>query len=369
MRNRTVRITALAAITAGAMNVHSTEISEGLDLGGDLRVRHESIEKEGSPSRSRQRLRARISLDAKVNETVDAKFRLASGNEDPVSSNQSFDDSFSSKSINLDRAYLQWTPALQEDMSAALLGGKMKMPLTAVKDLIWDDDLNPEGFALQAGTGPLFFNAAYFVADERSKERETTMAGAQVGGNVKLGEAKLLMGVGYYSWDAMKGYPVLVDPTTSFGNSSVADVVVEGDPETLRYAEDFGQVEGFVKLSLDVGIPLSLYGDYVVNNDAKSDQDTAYMVGLTVGKAKDPGSYQFDYNFRSVEADAVVGAFTDSDSFGGGSNGEGSKLQAKYQMAENWQLAASYFINELGIAPGETSKDYERLQLDIAAKF
>jgi hypothetical protein len=64
------------------------------------------------------------------------------------------------------------------------------------------------------------------------------------------------------------------------------------------------------------------------------------MLGMTLGKAKAAGSFQFDYNYRSVEADAVIDAFTDSDSFGGGSNGKGRKLQAKYQMAKNWQAQA-----------------------------
>ena len=39
---------------------------------------------------------ARVSLDADVTEGVKAKFRLASGSSDPVSSNQTLDGGFSS---------------------------------------------------------------------------------------------------------------------------------------------------------------------------------------------------------------------------------------------------------------------------------
>ena len=51
------------------------------------------------------------------------------------------------------------------------------------------------------------------------------------------------------------------------------------------------------------------------------------MAGATLGKAKDKGSWQFDYNYRDLEADAVVGAFSDSDFAGGGTGAEGHKLQ------------------------------------------
>ncbi len=270
----------------------------------------------------------------------------------------------------LDRAYLQWTPVLSQEANTALLAGKIKQPFYVIKDLVWDSDLNPEGFAFRGAMGPLFFNAAYYLAEERKADDETTMTGAQIGAQFDLQEAKVVVGLTYYGWNAMQGYSALFEPTDTFGNSAVpAAAEGEEDDGVLNYAEDFGLIEGFVKVGFDMGAPISLYGDYVVNHQADSGQDTAYMFGLTVGKAKEKGSFQVDYNYRFVEADAVIGAYTDSDSFGGGTNGKGGKLQVKYQMDKNWQAAASIFINELGLAPEDVSLDYKRLQLDLIAKF
>ena len=66
-------------------------------------------------------------------------------------------------------------------------------------------------------------------------------------------------------------------------------------------------------------------------------------------------------------SDAVVGAFTDSDFIGGGVDGEGHKLNAKYAISKNWSLSATYFLNSK--KPDTSDTDYDRLMLDLAAKF
>jgi hypothetical protein len=358
-----IAMAAVAMVAAGSMKTQAAEITEDISIGGDIRFRHESIDAEGKETRDRQRVRARVSLDADVTDGVKAKFRLASGSSDPVSSNQTLDGGFSSKDFNLDRAYIEWAPV--PDAGATLMLGKMKNPWAKMKGLVWDSDLNPEGVALQAGNDTIFFNAAYLIAEERSSDDETFMVGAQIGSNVKLTDAaKAMVGISYFGWDNMKGHGLLFDEEDSFGNSTI-----EAADGSLTYAEDFGQFQAFGKVSIKAGLPISVYADYIVNNDADGDQDTAYLVGFGLGKTKDPGSWSFDYNFREVEADAVVGAFTDSDSFGGGTDGDGSKLGFKYQLAKSWEFNATYFINKQGIQPGHSSKDYDRLQLDLIASF
>ena len=358
-----IAMAAAAMVAAGSMDIQAAEITDSISIGGDVRFRHESIDQEGKDTRDRQRVRARVSLDAEVAEGVKAKFRLASGSDDPVSSNQTLDGGFSTKDINLDRAFIEWKPVAEAD--AKLKMGKISSPWAKMKGLVWDSDLNPEGVSFHAGGGPIFFNAAYLVAEERSSDDETFMVGAQVGSDVELSDMmNAMVGVSYYGWDNMKGFGLLVDDEDSFGNTTVENA--DGD---LVYAEDFGQFQAFGKLSIKAGIPLALYADYIVNNDADGAEDTGYLVGFGLGKASDPGSWAFDYNFREVQADAVVGAFTDSDYIGGGSDGDGSKLSVKYQLDKNWQFSATYFMTKIGIKPGDAGTDYDRLQLDLIAKF
>jgi hypothetical protein len=124
---------------------------ENFKIGGDFRYRYEGIDAQSGgkwgSSVNRNRIRARLSLDAKVNDDIDLGFRIASGSADPVSTNQTLEDSFSSKDIWLDRAFFNWHPGTIKGFN--FIGGKMPLPFYRVgnNQLIWDDDLNPEGLA------------------------------------------------------------------------------------------------------------------------------------------------------------------------------------------------------------------------------
>jgi hypothetical protein len=75
-------------------------------------------------------------------------------------------------------------------------------------------------------------------------------------------------------------------------------------------------------------MPLSLYGQYVNNDDASNDQDTAWLAGV---KTKVYG-FAIDYNYRDVQRNSVVGAFTDSDFANGFTGSRGSKLKVSYEL-------------------------------------
>lgn len=351
-------------ILAGTLQ--AMEINENMSLGGDVRYRHEMIDQEGKETRTRHRVRARVELQATVNDELKAGFKLASGSSDPVSSNQTLDDSFSSKGINLDKAYFDWTPKMLGGLN--LIGGKMGKPWITVSDLVWDGDLNPEGLAAKFTVGSdirMLCNAGGFWLDERSSDSDTMLYAGQVAMEVKKG-AVFMAGVGYYHFTEMEGRSALFDPTDSFGNS--ADEVLDdaGAVTALDYRNGFKELELFANVSFKAGaVPVSVYGQLVINTDA-DDNDTGFLVGLGLGKAKEPGQVEFGYNYRKLEKNAVVGALTDSDSFGGGTDGSGHKVTGKLKIAKDWDLGVTYFMQEVGL---DISKDYDRLQVDLALKF
>jgi hypothetical protein len=156
------------------------------------------------------------------------------------------------------------------------------------------------------------------------------------------------------------------DPTTGRGNSVEKVTDEEGTVTSATYLGEYNLYEGFIEANVDVGIPLRGYGNYVMNNDA-FDEDTGYLVGLTLGKAKDPNTFEFDYNYRELENDAVVGAFSDSDSFGGGTDGEGHRFSLGYQITKGLKGNVTYFMNEKAVSKG--GLDYDRLQIDLVAKI
>jgi len=371
MRKLMIMTLAAAGVLSamGVAKAEETHWSDGISMKGDLRFRYEWIDKEGKDTRNRFRIRARLALKGEVNEDVDVHLRLASGSGDPVSRNQTLDGGFSSKDFRLDQAYVDWHPEVVEGVS--LWAGKMKQPFVVVKDLIWDGDLTPEGAAIKYKLGgealDVMANLAVLMPEERSSDDDTYLYGVQLAGKAHPGDGvSVLGGVSWFLYDNMEGFPLLFDDGNSFGNTTEGGVVdpATGEASDLVYANDFSEFEAFVKVSVNPGIPVSVYGDYVLNTDADN-EDTGFMVGVTLGKAKEPGSAQVDYNYRDLEADAVVGAFSDSDYIGGGTGGDGHKIQGKYQLAKNWQFSATLFVTQ--IEDGDL--DYDRAQVDLIAKF
>lgn len=341
--------------------------ADSVKVKGDLRLRHEMIDEEGKDTRNRQRLRARLNAEATISEELDAAIGLASGSEDPVSTNQDLGEAFSTKRIGLDLAYFDWHPEALDD--ARLVGGKMKKPFVCVSDLVWDGDLNPEGAALKYKWAQeqleLLANVGGFWVVERSADDDTMLYAGQLAAKFKPADGQhYLAGVGYYHFTEMDGRELLVDPAKSFGNST-RDVVADGTTNKV-YGADFSEIELFAEAKFAAGLPVRVYGQYVVNNEA-DDLDTGYLAGVSLWELGEPGTFQLEYNYRDLEKDAVVGAFTDSDSFGGGTDGRGHKFSAAYQVAKNWQAGVTYFLDEKSVQKG--AKDYDRLQVDLSAKF
>ena len=119
-----------------------------------MRVRQERIQvedqKPAEQTQSRQRYRARLAVVSQVTPTVEAGIRLASGNNNDVrSTNQDMNNYFTKKDIWLDRAYINWHP--ENVPGLKMIGGRMAQPWTKVaeSEVIWDNDINPEGVAAQ----------------------------------------------------------------------------------------------------------------------------------------------------------------------------------------------------------------------------
>src|SRR5262245_61591003 len=126
---------------------------------GDIRIRQEGFYNQPTPkatggapihARNRTRFRWRLGVKYAYSDELSATFRLASGNpDDPISTNETLDGSFSRKNVNLDWAYLTITPGATFGMRPGLLtinAGKFPNPMFRVSELVFDDDLSPEGF-------------------------------------------------------------------------------------------------------------------------------------------------------------------------------------------------------------------------------
>ncbi len=372
--------TAIANVQTSVTEVQEMEFSVPTDswsdrirLDGDFRYRYERIDPEGSPTRRRNRIRARTNIRADLADDVEVGFGLATGGDDPVSTNQTLGGGGSSKPIVLNLAYVDWkvTDGLH------ILGGKFKNPLLRVgkQPLMWDGDWTPEGIALTYKRDWFFANATgtYLESDSRTGN-DSFSWGTQFGAAGEIGGAKVKGGIGYYSIKTKGESTTFGDPADSgdyFGNSAVepGGLPCGSTPDTdCAYLYDYLLTQVFAEASFNVGDwPTVVFVDYVNNSDT-SDNDTGWTAGTRIGQAKDRGQMQFSYLYADKEADSMLGLLTDSDFAGGGTDNKGHFLQLNYGVNKNWSIGAQYFINETGLSSGSKS-DYNRLMIDTQWKW
>lgn len=328
---------------------------------GDVRVRQETINIDGqtnSQDKDRQRIRARLGAYTEINPQVSTGIRIATGgSSDARSTNQDLDGYFVKKDLWLDLGYIDYAPTAVKNLH--VIGGKMNQPWVSMGDVIWDGDINPEGLATTysiplGGKSELFGSAGYYTLKDNIDGEGTqfrhdlSMTAGQLGAKfAPTDNLKVTVGGSVYAFDNDK--------------DSAALRVNGNTTNQFRLYEGFGQVD-----ISGLGLPLALYGQYVVNNDSTDDQDTAWLAGV---KTKVFG-FGLDYNYRDTQRNAVVGAFTDSDFANGTTGSRGHKIKVGYEIDKNFSVGATYFLTKADYAvASQRDADANTLQLDVEAKF
>ena len=326
---------------------------------GDFRYRYESFDIENEPNRNRNRIRARAALIADVTPTIEVGLGLASGGDDPVSSNQTLGGGGSTKDLRLDLAYFDWS-GLKD---THVYGGKFSNYIhrAGKNALLWDGDWRPEGTGIQWDNGMFFANGLGTWIESDTNKGQSFAYLTQVGIKIPLGDSfKLTTGLGYHVFDTKGTGSYFGDDDDFFGNSY--------DPITKTYLYDYEDVEIFADLGFKLfDLPALVFANYV-QNQAADENDTAYAFGLKLGSAKNKGEWQFGYVYQKLEADSVLGLLTDSDFGGGGTDSKGSIIKGSYAIAKNINANFTYFINDVGLKSLEPF-DFKRLQLDLSFKY
>jgi hypothetical protein len=348
------RTDAVAVSTESKRNWTNT-----IAVSGDLRARYESFDIDDRDDRERSRVRARLTVKAKPTDNTEVGIGLASGGDDPLSTNQTLGGGASTKDVILGLAYFKW----QVKPGLTLTGGKSKNPFfrPGGNGLLWDGDLRHEGLSLAYSGDSIFLNTGLHFLESDTKRSNARIAyGFQSGYKSQIGASKLTAGLGYFKISAA-GQSSWYDEDF-FGNT----VSCAGD--TCVYANDFNELELFAELKTIVrDQPLTLFADYVQNQEA-SDNDTAWALGFKFGKAGNPKTWELGYTYQDIEADAVIGLWSDSDFAGGDTDAKGHILRGAWAPSKKWKIGLTYFINETGVELGD-GNDYNRLQLDWAYKF
>ncbi|HIQ47396.1 MAG TPA: hypothetical protein EYH57_07225 [Sulfurovum sp.] len=354
-----------------ALPVHEKEMLDRLHFKGDLRLRYESIERDDKDNKYRNRYRLRIGAVVDLTNELHFEVGMRSGFANPTSGNQTFfkDKAVSDyfwKSLRFNILGL----AYKSGNSTYKVGRQPYMMYRPLKSqLVWDNDVSMNGvnYQYKDESRIITLGVNQPTLEEASVAKDdVNLFVAQYVQKIKLDAAKLNLGAGLYYYDGFKGN------TRLFGSRKGNSIVIVNGEKL--YANDYHLVEGFAELQFkDVfGMPLKVAAG-VVYNMAASNDNFGYDVAIKLGKAKNINDWQVKYSYTDLQEDATLGAYSDSDNFGGGTAAKGHAIRAKYKAGKNLYLAGSFFFNTIYQSNVKNNyvgePDYERVQLDMIYKF
>lgn len=335
---------------------------------------------------NRLRLRARLGVLAKINDTVSAGLRFTTGNvTDRVSTNQTLGSGFNKYSFLVDRAYIKFDPVEWASVS----GGRIPNPWFST-DLVWDEDLNFDGVAVNlrnvTPTQSLrpFATAGWFPlrADNPPNAEKQWLAGGQIGAEYDLSSStRLRLGLAKYhysrieartdtNFDAIGPLPgygryehssalrqkgntlVLTNPGAgaAFGETTpIYGLASKFEPWVLTATADLAHFDP---------VHVLLSAEYVKNTgfdrgdilrrtglNLTDGKDTAYHVRLMVGmpSVRLADDWQVFASYKYIGSDALIDGFTDSDFGLGGTNLKGFVLGGSYGLYRDTAVGLRWY--------------------------
>ena len=387
--------------TAEETKVATTEAKKGVELPdwlkrttifGDVRVRHEGFyhqpQKNGADvtARNRERVRARLGVKVAFSDEISATIRGATGDpNNPVSTNETLTGGFTRKHFNLDWAFLTFTPGQSFGIRpgiASITAGKFPNPIFRVGQLVFDDDLSPEGasqtFALlsqpMGALDQVKVHALEWTFNEVSNNQDGWMFGGQVNPSMRFGNLQLEAGLGQYWWLNADQIAQSLNTNSSLTNTNLVTTQTVGGKTTITgYQGAFNQSNATVAATWPnlVGTqPLRAFADYVYNWQAATDDSHGVMAGLTLGQTKTRGDWSVTGWWEHIGQEAAISSFTYDDFGTGGTNLEGPVAEINYQLLNPLTVTVrSHFTNFINRPAGTTNPTLTRLQLDAQVKF
>jgi hypothetical protein len=215
---------------------------------------------------------------------------------------------------------------------------------------------------------------------------DAVLWGTQAGLKFPLLGGETRVALHYYDLNGGQGFNPFWLPGASFGNTTVSTTSPPGSTaipvQVLLYDYDVLMASAEMGTTL-AGRPFSVWVDYAQNMADDVQDDTAWAIGTTYGKASNAKTWEVGLLYQDMEKDALFAQWIDSDFADGISDAEGFVLKAGYAPVKNVTLNGTYFKNTrnvcgTGTAPNnrqcgagipEYELDYDRWQLDVNYKF
>jgi hypothetical protein len=392
-----------------------------LKFNGDFRGRFEqnSADNAEYTDRNRYRMRFRLGMTASLWDNFDVGLRLATGNPAtangnlvgglPITANQDLNSLESRKFIWVDAAYAKWNAISSPNGSLTAMLGKFDNPFQ-LSPMVWDADIVPEGAAITFSLAPIERHtikgiAGFFVMDELNQRvgaipgldpnSDPYVYGAQLIEESKWTD-KFETSIGVAAFN-IADKESLTGQTEPYYNSGSTRKALPGLAATLAgpLKYDMNPIIGSFAATYKLDsmplypdkFPIKVHGEYMYN-PAAPDNNSGWRAGLTLGKAGKKKTWEINYRYQFLEADAWFDALVDDDNgafyatgnkqlantgkgngWFGGTNVRGHLITGTYNFTDYMNFTFMYYLNDLIIdVPGKKS-DASHFMADLMWKF
>lgn len=356
---------------------------------GDLRYRLTKTREDIDDARPYHQLRARLGFKGKIQDNVGVQFRLASGTS-AISQNQTLGDSkepgMPRRSFGLDLAYADWNFGAP----GRLWIGREPNPFFSPgqSQMLLDADLAFEGFSYKwekkDERAAFFFNTGAFMISENYGAPppplqdivDTGLVGAQLGVAGDLGIGTLTWHLGTLQYVNIQDKVVATvdkdaktDPYSYPFDRFKGNTIYPDDPFAAPDVRKYYFQNQFViyESGLEFKVPLAFTElglfYYYSKNPAAPELNTAQEAGASLKW----GRVALLVAQNKKESDSVVGAFTDSDFNGGGTDNRGEKIGFSYKLSGHSSFVLTSYRGERGI--DSVQRIYEATQADFNLTF
>jgi len=358
------------------------DVLKKIHFKGDLRLRYESKKtyyKDGTQSTNKciyhNRYRLRLIAGVDLTDKLTFEVGMRSGYGNPTSGNQTFLDDKALSDYFWQSLRFNILNLTYKDGASTIKAGRHPFMLyrPIKSQLVWDNDISFNGISYKYESDSSIVNLGInqpTYAERVNAKDDVNLFFAQYVKKIKLDNSKLNVGAAMYYYDGLKGNTAMYFPEK--GGEQMGNIFVTNASGEKVYKNNFHIAEAFVEYKLKdlFGKPFAVAGS-VAYNVAASNKNLGYDLAMQIGKAKKVNDWQLKYSYTDLQADAVLGAHSDSDNFGGGTAAKGHAIRAKYKFGKRTYLAGAFFSNTryAGKETGKPKADYERVQLDVIIKF
>jgi hypothetical protein len=366
--------TATVSATAVSAKAATSEFTPSNKFSGDFRYRQQETKDNQKEKRRVHRIMFRVGQTFLIQSDLKFTYRLMTG-----TSNNSGNTTVADKSANtqgsprygigLDQAFVTYNP--ETDLS--LFIGKMPQFFQSAgkNQIILDRDITPEGLGAQykyvfiEKTLDGTLNVASLWVREKyddsfgEDQTDSFLNVAQAVVNYKFAsDYSANVGLGIYSYTAIKdGKPndFTVQSTPDFkGNTS--DLL-------SNYLYNYEISQKFLELKWTKKPYEVLLFAELIENSSADNQSKATVTGLGLGYDK----LSLSYMKQTIESDAVLAIYTNSDFANGQTDSRGNIIQAGYKINKNAALNYTVYDAERIVSTFPTK--FVLSQLDLTISF